>query len=336
MSRTNKCILSFLICFLLLFLSPTSHPKHVKAASIEFVILSQYKATLDIGDEQYLFAITTSGAMPSWTSSSSKIVSVNTYGKITAKKAGTATITAKIKNGEASCKVTVNKTKLTISDSRVSMERGETYHLTASTSNSSIATWKSSKKSVAIIDENGWITAIKPGETTITASSDGTSKTCTITVKRPKIQLNKSSIKLYRGQTAKLFATVSSNFNPIWKTNKSSVAIVDENGTVTAKKHGTAIITATLDGIAKSCEIIVEPPDIKLNETELKLTTSTTVKLIATVSSGNPVTWSTSNENVLSVDSDGLITAWQKGRAYVYASEDGTKVRCVVSVSDNE
>jgi uncharacterized protein YjdB len=289
---------------------------------------------MDIGDELYLIAITTNGEMPSWKSSSSKIVSVNTYGKITAKKSGTATITAKIKNGEASCKITVNKTKLTISNTRLSIERGDTYRLTASTSNSSSIIWKSSKKSVATIDEYGVITGIKPGESTITAMADGSSKTCIITVKLPTIHLSQTKIKLFRNQTARLSATISSHVNPTWKSNKSSIASVDETGNITAMKHGTAVITATVDGVSRSCEVIVEPPVINLNEIELHLTVGSTAKLIANVSSGNPVNWSTSNENILSIASDGTITAWQKGRAYVYASEDGAKVRCNVTVTE--
>ncbi|MDF2908889.1 MAG: hypothetical protein K0R34_4210 [Herbinix sp.] len=336
MSRIYKCLLSILMCFLLLFLSPTTQPQLAEASSIEFVLLSQYHAAMDIGDELYLIAVTTNGNMPSWKSSSSSIASVNTYGKITAKKAGTTTITAKIKNGEASCKVTVNKTDITISDTRISMERGDTYQLSASTSNSSAVTWKSSKKSVATIDENGNVTGIKPGETTITALADGTSKTCIVTIKKPTIRLSQSKIKLFRSQTAILSASVSSHVNPTWKSNKSSVAKVDENGTITGMKHGTAVITATVNGVSKSCEVIVEPPSIQLNETALTLIVGSTKTLIATVSSGNPVAWSTSNEKILSVASDGTITAWQKGRAYVYASEDGTKVRCVVSVTDNK
>jgi uncharacterized protein YjdB len=333
MSRISRYFVSILICFIILFLSSTYHPNTTRAASIEFVLLSQYKATLDIGDELYVIAITTNGAMPTWRSSSSKIASVNTYGKITAKKAGTATITAKIKNGEASCKVTVNRTKLTISDTVISMERGSTCQLTATTSNSSHITWKSSKKSIASIDENGCVTAVKPGETTITASSDGTSKTCKVIVKQPTVRLSHSKVKLYRNQTVTLSATVSSRITPSWRSNKSSVATVDEKGTITAKKHGTAVITATVDGISRSCEVIVEPPTIRLNKTELQLVEGSKERLKAEVSSGNPVAWTTSNENILSVEQDGTITAWQKGRAYVYASEDGTKVRCVVYVT---
>lgn len=336
MSNSNKPIRSILLCFTLLLFLLSITPHHAKADSIEFVLLSQYKATLDIGDELYVIAITTSGDMPVWKSSSSAIASVNTYGKVTAKKAGTATITAKIKNGEASCKVTVNKTKLNISDARLSMERGSTYQLTASTSNSSTVSWKSSKKSIAVIDENGIITGMKPGETTITAIADGTSKTCTVTVKPPTIKLNKTSLRLYRGQSSRLNALVSSAVKPTWKSSKSSVAKVDEEGTVTAIKHGTATISAIVDGIVRSCEITVEPPDIELSDNELHLTIGSKAQLFASVSSGNPVSWSTSNENVLSVSNDGVITSWQKGRAYVYASEDGTKVRCVVYVTENE
>lgn len=334
MPQMKKYLISTLLCLFLLFVFPTINPCYSKAASIEFVLLSQYKATLDIGDELYLIAITTNGAMPTWKSSSSKIVSVNTYGKMTAKKAGTATITAKIKNGEASCRVTVNKTKLTLSDTRLSMERGSTYQLSASTSNTAAVSWKSSKKSVATIDENGIVTGVKPGESTITATADGTTKTCSIIIKSPTIKLNKSKITLYRGQTAKLSASVSSYVNPTWKSNKSSVATVDETGVITAQKHGTAVITATVDGISRSCEVIVESPTIELSESELQLVKGTSVSLTAKVSSGNPVIWSTSNENVLSISGDGTITAWQSGRAYVYASEDGTKVRCIVYVKE--
>ena len=336
MKPTKKTLIMFLLCFLLLSISPVINLTTANAASIEFVLLSKYKATLDIGDELYLLAITTNGDMPTWKSSSSTIASVNTYGKITARKSGSAIITAKIKNGEASCKVTVNKTQLTISNTRLSIERGASYRMTATTSNSSLVTWKSSKKSVATIDEAGLITGFKPGETTITATADGTSKTCILTVKAPTIHFNQSKIKLYRNQTSKLSATVSSQVTPTWKSNKSSVAKVDETGTVTAMKHGTAVITATVDGVSRSCEVIVESPVISLSETELQLKVGSSSKLIAKVSSGNPVTWSTSNENILSVSPDGTITAWQKGRAYVYASEDGTKIRCVVSVTENK
>lgn len=336
MSKFRRSFLSIFLCITLLFLSPVIPDVHANAYSLGFVLLSRYHATVDIGDEIYIIAVTSTGDSPTWKSSSSKIASVNTYGKVTAKKPGTVTITAKIKNGEASCKVTVKKTTVTLSQTSVSLERGETFGLSAATSNQSAVTWKSSKKSIAIVDENGLVTGMKPGETIITASADGTSKTCKVKVKYPTVKLNKSKLKLYRGQTAKLTATVSSSASPVWKSNKKSVAVVDENGTVTAMKHGTAVITATVDSITRSCEIIVEPPEITVSSTELTLLPGEGAILAAKVSSGNPVVWSSSNPNVCSVDEVGKITAWQKGRAYIYASEDGTRVRCVVTVTEKE
>lgn len=303
------------------------------SASLSFIILSKYKASLNIGDEFYLLALTSNGKMPTWKSSNSKVASVNTYGLVTAKKAGSATITAKIKNAEATCQITVAKTKINLNKTSLSMERNATFTLTATTSNQSEVTWKSSRSSIATVDEKGTVTALKPGEVTITATADQSTATCKITVKQPTVTLNKTKLVLYRKQTARLSAFVSSGVNPFWKSTKKSVATVDQNGIVTAVKHGTAIITAVVDGVSKSCEVIVEQPTIKLSAQEVTLPEGSTHKLTATVSSGNSPVWSSSNPSVATVDSVGTITAVSKGRAYIYASEDGIKVRCTVFVT---
>lgn len=335
MSHKKKIFLSFLLCFILIISSfPIQTISAKTSGFIEFVILTKYKAAVDIGNEFYIIALTSTGKLPTWKSSNSKIASVNTYGKVTAKKSGTVTITAKIKNAEASCKVTVNKTKISISKTSVSIERGKTQNLFATTSNNSEVTWKSSKKSIAVIDENGIVTGIKPGQTTITATADGSSAACKITVKTPTIVLSKTSITLYRGQTAKLSATVSSGINPTWKTDKKSVAVVDEAGIITAVKHGSSTITATVDGVSKSCKVIVDKPVITLSSSELSLKKGDTAKITATVSSGISPIWSSSNLNIATVNSIGKISAIKKGTAYIYASEDGVKVRCIIRVTE--
>jgi uncharacterized protein YjdB len=335
MPNMKKIILSVLLSTTLISLfPPTQTASALSLSPFPFVLLSDYKETVDIGDQISLIAITSTGKKPTWKSSNSSIASVNTYGMVTAKKAGTATIIAKIKDAEASCNITVNKTKVVISTETVSMERGEKLRITANTSNDSEVTWKSSRKSIATIDEYGNVTAIKPGDTTITASADGSNVTCLITVRYPTVELNKTTIQLYRGQTVKLSAIVSSNVNPTWKTNKKSVAIVDQNGTVTAQKHGTATITATVDTISKTCEIIVLQPDITLSSTEISFKKGTIKTLTASVSSGNKPIWSTSNSNIVSVNQKGEIKALKKGTAYVYASEDGTKAKCTVRVTE--
>lgn len=335
MSHMKKFILSILLCLSLICLSvPSQIVSAYSSSPISFVILSDYKATTDIGDQFYIIAFTSTGKKATWKSSDSKIASVNTYGMVTAKKSGTVTITAKIKDAEASCNITVNKTKISLSKSSASMERNETIKLSATTSNNSAVTWKSNKKSVATVDEYGTVTGMKPGEAIITVTANGTSETCKITIKSPTVKLNKTKVTLYRGQTAALSATVSSNVTPKWKTNNKSVAVVDENGVITAVKNGTATITATVDGVSKTCEVTVQKPDITLSATELNLKIGDTATLTAKVSSGNTPVWSTSNTNIISIDSNGKFTTLKKGTAYIYASEDGTKVRCTIRVTE--
>jgi uncharacterized protein YjdB len=334
MSHTKKFV-SILLCFILIISSfPLQNACATTSDSFTFIVLTKYKATADIGNEFYIYAFTSTGDMPTWKSSNTKVAAVNTYGKVTARKSGTATITAKIKNAEASCKVTVNKTQISISKTIASIERGETLHLSAATSNNSKVSWKSSRKSIATIDENGIVTGIKPGQTIITAAADSSSTTCKISVKYPAITLSKTSIRLYRGQTSKLSATVSSGFSPVWKTDKKSIAAIDESGTITAIKNGTATITATVDGVSKSCKVIVEKPVITLSSYTLNLKKGTTTAITANVSSGISPQWSSSNSRIANVDTHGKVTALKKGTAYIYASEDGVKIMCTVHVTE--
>ncbi|MDF2985543.1 MAG: hypothetical protein K0R50_1053 [Eubacterium sp.] len=335
MSHIKKNLFPIFLSLVLIFVSFPFQTISAKASDyIAFIVLTKYSENVDIGAEFNIAAITSTGKLPTWKSSNSSLASVNTYGKVTAKKAGTVTITAKIKNAEASCRVTINKTRITISKTSASIERGEILKLTAATSNNSQVTWKSSKKSIAEIDENGVITGIKPGETTITASVQGSSATCKIKVKAPTISLNLSTVTLYRGQKNQLKASVSSGILPAWKSNKKSVAVVDDSGSITAVKHGTAVISATVDGVSKSCKVVVEIPTIKLSALELNLKQGTASTISASISSGNPPVWTSSNPKVATVDSTGRITAVKKGTAYIYASEDGAKERCIIHVSE--
>jgi uncharacterized protein YjdB len=334
MSQIKKTLLAIFLCFTTVFSCPIQVYAASSSNSISFIILSKYSKNVNVGDEFYIIAITSTGSLPTWKSSNSKVASVNTYGKVTTKKSGTVTITAKIKKAEASCRVTVNKTIININKTNASIERGETFVLSASTSNNSKVTWKSSKSSIATIDEKGIVTGIKPGDTTITAACDGSFATCKIKVKAPTIKLSKTTVTLYRCQTVKLFATVSSGIAPVWKTDKKSVAVIDSSGTITAVKNGTATISATVDGVSCNCKVIVEKPSITLNSSELYLKKGKTALIEATVSSLNKPVWTSSNPSVANVDTTGKITALKKGIAYIYASEDGIKAKCTVHVTE--
>lgn len=324
----------FCMVSMLLFSSYNGITTVYAASGYEYVLLTKYSKTMKIGDEYYLTAITSTGKKPKFSSSDSTVASVNTYGKITAKKAGNAMITAKIANGEASCRVTVEKTVITLSQKSISLENGYTARLKAETSTGHPVTYKSVRSSIASVDENGVITAKKPGETTITVTADKTSQTCKVTVKQPTVRLDRTSASFYRKGTLRLSVSSTSKSIPRWKTNKKSVATVDNEGRVTAVKNGTAIITVTVDGVSKTCEVTVKKPKITVGQEQISLTAGETCQPKVTVSSGNKPEYYSSNTNVATVNETGVITAIGRGRAYIYAKEDGTKVRMTVTVKE--
>lgn len=330
-----KSIISLLLLVAVVCMSSVM-PMEVYAESDSYpwVFLSTYKEELSIGDEFYLIAVTSTGKKATYKSSDSSVASVNTYGLVTAKKAGSCKITAKIKDAEASCYILVDKTKVTLEYNYLSMENGKTKKIRVWSSTGHSVKWKSSKSSVATVSEEGVITSKKPGNCEITATVDGTSAICKLTVKFPTVKLNKTNVSLYRKQSVQLEATVSSGREVTWKTNKKSVAVVDEKGVVTAIKHGEAIISATADGVTKQCKITVKQPKIKLSETELSMKSGGRHTLKATVSSNNPVQWSSSNTEIVTVNGQGVVRAKKKGKAYVYAKEDGVKARCTVKVTE--
>ena len=336
--KVIRVALAILCMVSMLFISEYQKVEVYAASGYGFIFLSAYEKTLKTGDTYCLSVVSSGSKKPTFTSSDSKVVSVNTYGKITAKKAGSATITAKTKNAEASCKVTVTKTKVTLNKTSLILENGESAVLTAASSTGHKVTWKSAKTSIASVSENGKVTAKKPGTatTTVTAKVDGTSVNCKVTVKSPTVRLMPSKISLYRREKYKLKVSSTSKTTPVWKTNKKSVATVDETGKLTAVKHGTAVITVTVDGVSKNCEVTVRSPKITFEQTTITLHPGERARVNATVSSGNQPAYSCSNSNVVSVDANGVITAKAAGRSYVYASEDGTKERMTVYVKEKE
>ena len=118
-------------------------------------------------------------------------------------------------------------------------------------------TWTSSNNSVATVDANGKVTAVALGTANITASQNGMSATCVITV--AGISLNKTSTKILIGGTEQLTATVYPSASYTWTSSNPAVATVSSTGLVTAVAKGTTTITVTTEdgGYTASCTVRV-------------------------------------------------------------------------------
>ena len=167
------------------------------------------------------------------------------------------------------------------------------------------------------------------------------------TVSVNSVELDQTKLNLFTGATATLNATVkpsnATNQNVTWTSSDPSVAAVDQSGTVTAKKAGTATITATADGKSATCTVTVTAATVPvtgvtLNKTSTSLYVGDTETLTATVQPGNAsnqtVTWSTSDASVATVE-NGVVRATGRGTATItVTTEDGEKTAtCTVTVS---
>ena len=320
-----------ILCMVSMLFIP-GNTESIYAKGIEFLILGVYEKSLDVGDEFYISAVASNGNKITFRSSNSKVASVSPYGRIIAKKPGEAKITVKAGKAQARCRIIVKKTRIDVNEKNISMDNGSTFQLKAAASTGHGLTYKSSKKSVAAVDEKGLITAKKPGEANITISVDGVSEICKIKVRETKVRLDRTKATLYRKGEITLSVSTNSKTEPKWKSNKSSVATVDNKGNVTAVKHGTATITVTIDGVKATCEILVKQPGVSFPQSELTLKQGEKICVKAKVSSGNEAVYSSSNTTVATVDEQGNIYACGKGKAYIYATEDGIKAKMTIRV----
>lgn len=220
-----------------------------------------------------------------WKSSDTNIVTVNSSGKITGIKPGTATIKAISNDGGyvSICKVTVEAISKKVTS--VSLNKKE-INLIAGTEETLKATikpdyaenkkiiWKSSNETVATV-ENGIVKAITPGTAEIKVTTEDGEKEdkCIITVKAPpveKIVFSESKKEVYISSETELKIIkepINSVFeNAIWESSNEEIATV-ENGIVKAKNIGQTTITVSNEDktIIASIEIIViEKPKEKI------------------------------------------------------------------------
>lgn len=148
-------------------------------------------------------------------------------------------------------------------------------------------------------------------------------------------RMNKSSVTMYQKQTYKLTAKFTGKKAKVtWKSSNPSVAVV-KNGKVTARRKGSAVITATAGKVKKSCKVKVLTPTVKLNKKSAVIYTNKnpkTITLKATVKGASrKVKWTSSNKAVATV-SGGKVKAVKPGSAVIKATANGKTATCKITV----
>lgn len=196
-------------------------------------------------------------------------------------------------------------------------------------------TWEIGDDSIASVDANGVITGIKGGNTIVTlTSADGKfSAKCPVTVNQPLKAIKMDDIALEtNGHTSE---TVAYTLEPADTTEDDvTLSVADESvaklegDKLVAIRDGTTKITATSGIVKTSAKVTVttKVEQITLDSNEGVLTVGNSVTITATVTPDNAtnatVNWTSSDEKVATVDSNGKVTAVAAGNATIKATSE--------------
>lgn len=365
--KVNILIHSIILIFILMLFVGNSAVRAEDAVKINHT-----KYTVNIGDEDNKLRLEIENQKegdrkPRWVSYNVNVASVDQNGVVTPLRKGKAVISSGIGFPRKTCVVTVVDPSVKLNKSAVTLYRsanentpGNTITLTAkingATKKATDVVWSSSNENVAkvVADKNGRgvVTSTQTaGEAVITASANGRTASCKVTVLESTISLNIDAMQLSTkgaGSSIKLVPTVvGAKKSVTWTSSDRQIATVS-GGKVTGKKEGTAIVTAKANGVETTCNVTVLPGQISINEEKVQLyvtknasdeTTGETKELKTNAANNDVVTWTSSNESVVTVEGKAkgkaAITAVGAGNAVITATCNGKTDTCVVEVQNS-
>jgi hypothetical protein len=309
--------------------------------------------SFDDGSTQLLTAVT-------WSSSSSSVATINSAGLATGVGPGTATITATSGsvNGTAGLTVTAaTVTFITITPANSNMPVSTTKQFTATASFSDGSSedvtasvlWGSSTPAVASINNQGLVSSVASGSTTISAvlgSVTGSTNLTVTTVTLVSISIVPSTPRIevrtfLKFSAVGTFSDGSTGGNlagVTWKSSTPKVASMRSSGTAFGKKTGIATITATASGLKGTTALTVSNGTlVSLAVTPVKSTVSkgSTQQFTATGTFSDSTTqditssvhWSSSSASVATIanapSAAGLATTWGSGTTTIGANSGG-------------
>jgi uncharacterized protein YjdB len=347
----------------------------VTAAAVASVNVTPATASITVGQTTTLTAQTLdangnalTGRAVAWASSNPGIATVSESGVVTGVTPGDATITATSEGKSGTATVTVTPipvASVTVDPTTVSLTTGGTQQITATPRDAQgnaladrAVTWESQNPAVATVSPTGLITAVAPGTTTVTATSEGKVGTVTVTVTAPavgSISVSPGSATVYVAATTPLTATVRDVNNLViqgtvvsWTSDKPATASVSEVGVVTGLLPGKATISAASGGKKGTAMITVQlvpVATVTLTPSMLDLRDRNgerTDTLMATLRdelgnelTGREVRWASSNTQIAKVNQSGVVTAENPGAATITATSEGKSGTAAVNVRND-
>ncbi len=296
-----------------------------------------------------------------WESLNTKVATVSSNGRITARAEGTAIIAVRTQNGVTSyCTVTVLEPviSLELDPTDLIIDVGEIFQITpvfkpVAPSIQEVK-WTSYDEKIATVNALGEVEGITRGSTIVTCETvDGGFRAfCLVQVMDPAmiVTVTPNNYRLGYGKSITLEVTVTNhgevveNMPILWESSDESICTVDQNGKVTGMDYGYATIRAEVDdeyGAFATCEIRVvrEVTSIRLNHNVLTIIQGHTASLKADVQPSNATytdaRFTTEDEKIAAVDEDGMITAITPGSTWIWAEakdNSGKYARCYVTV----
>ncbi len=251
--------------------------------------LNSSNISMDIGETARLAAtLSPSDAVSelTWKTSSSNVASVTkldeTQAKVTARGSGSCRITVTTGNGlSASCTVTVSPvdpTGITITPKTLELLAGTSKSLSYTLSPNGASTnvsWRSEDESIAKVSQEGMVTGQKAGQTSIIVkTSNGYSASASVTVLASVETISLKDMSINEGYSA----IMTPHFTPenvktqlTWSTSDSSIATIDQEGVITAKKTGSVTIRVKTDnGKNAEATVTISKPRDELNARNTK------------------------------------------------------------------
>ena len=308
--------------------------------------------TINVSDEASVIATTDNDGGIFFTTNSS-IISLSGDGKVSGVSEGTADIIIAVfetdthLSNRTTLKVTVKRipTVINVEDIQLTVSVNDSLTINASLNHPGSMTYVSSNPEVVTVDGNGKITALIGGKANITISYAGDDKYIGAEDVNVSITVNKLSTVIEVNDTFslkiddKLLIGASTNHDDLqlkYVSSNSSVIIVDElTGEITAIGAGKANVTISseeTDKYLKPDDVIVEVEVSKIetainvdseNPVEINVFDESSIAASLSHPEAGSLTFTSSDENIVTVDDQGLITAIGGGKANITISYGG-------------